>query len=336
MIMALPKHSLMIDIAGFRLSQDEMSLIRHPLIGGVILFARNFQSSAQVHELVTAIRFLRKEPILIAVDYEGGRVQRFHDGFTKIPPMGDLGQTYDQNPTHALKLAYAYGVIIAYELGNLNIDLSFSPVLDLDLGLSEIIGNRAFHSNQDVVIQLASEMIEGLYKVGMCSVGKHFPSHSGSIVDSHKDVVFDDRKLNDLSNDLLPYVSLGCKKMKGIMLSHVIFRDVCEYPVSLSTFWIRDIVKERLKLGYYLFSDDLSMEGLSHVGDMIERVYQSIDAGANMAIVCNQGDKIFELIDGLAVDELKSQIEINKTLLLDKKLHANAKDEYRKMLNLVS
>jgi beta-N-acetylhexosaminidase len=334
--MKIPKHALMIDIAGTTIAPDEVGLIQHPLVGGVILFTRNFNDIDQVSKLVDTIRSIKNESFLIAVDHEGGRVQRFKNGFTQIPPMKYLGSVYDREPMHAVKLAYAYGVIIAHELGNLNIDLNFSPVVDLDLNLSEIIGNRAFHSDSTIVVKLATSFIKGLRKVGMSSVGKHFPSHAWAKIDSHMDTTIDDRSISELSNDFLPYQELSNEKMDAIMLSHVIFPSICVYPTSLSKVWIQNIIKNKLGLSQYLFSDDLSMQGLKEFGTMKDRVNQSIEAGANMVLICNQGEELFNLIRELEVDKNKDMAPLNESIMLNQFSHQESHDEYLRMISLIS
>jgi beta-N-acetylhexosaminidase len=334
--MKIPKNALMIDISGVGITPDEVGLIQHPLVGGVILFTRNFKDINQVSELVNSIRAIKKESILIAVDHEGGRVQRFKNGFTQIPPMKYLGSVYDSDPVRAEDLAYAYGVIIAHELGNLTIDLNFSPVIDLDLNLSDIIGDRAFHSDSAIVVKLAASFIKGLRRAGMSSVGKHFPSHAWSKIDSHMDTTIDDRSIIELSNDLLPYQELSNKKMNAIMLSHVIFPSVCSYPTSISKVWIQDIIKKKLGLSQYLFSDDLSMHGLREFGTMKHRINQSIQAGANMALVCNQGEKLFGLIADLEIDEKKDMLILNESIMLNQSSHQESHDEYLRMIGLIN
>jgi beta-N-acetylhexosaminidase len=295
-----PLGPVMIDIAGARLAPAESDLLRHPLVGGVILFARNYESPAQLKSLTAAIRALRDPALPIAVDHEGGRVQRFITGFTRLPPMRALGRVYEQNPTLAANLARAVGIVLASELLDHGVDLSFAPVLDIDFGASSVIGDRAFHSTAAGVTALAGALVEGMGRMGMGAVGKHFPGHGWVRADSHLEVPVDDRDLATIeAHDLAPYRALIGKGLTGVMPAHVIYPKVDARPAGFSAVWLREILRGRLGFNGIVFSDDLSMEGASVAGGIVERGRAALGAGCDMVLVCNAPDAAQRLLDGL-------------------------------------
>ena len=291
---------VMVDIGGVALAPDEREMLCHPLVGGVILFARNYQSPAQLEALTATIHAVRDPPLLIAVDHEGGRVQRFVEGFTRLPPMRALGRAYDREPTLAANLASAIGVVLASELRARGVDLSFAPVLDIDFGSSSVIGDRAFHATPAGVTALAGGLVAGMARMGMGAVGKHYPGHGYVRADSHHEVPVDERDLATIeANDLAPYKALVGKGLAGVMPAHVIYPKVDDRPAGFSSVWLKDILRGRLRFDGTVFSDDLSMEGASVAGGIVERGVAALSAGCDMVLVCNAREAAQRLLDGL-------------------------------------
>jgi len=302
----------MVDVHGFELTDHERQRLQHPSVGGVILFARNFSDRAQLSALCRAIRDVRDEPLLIAVDHEGGRVQRFrNDGFTVLPCMRALGELWDAQPQEAMQAATAVGYILAAELRACGVDLSFTPVLDLDYGVSQVIGDRAFHRDPAVVTSLARALMQGLSKAGMAACGKHFPGHGAVEADSHHAIPVDDRTLEEiLAEDAAPYRWLGDLVLPSIMPAHVIYPRVDDAPAGFSRFWIEEILRTQLSYDGVVFSDDLTMEGATVAGDILARANAALGAGCDMVLVCNRPDMADELLARL---EFKiSETSINR------------------------
>src|SRR5882672_8819555 len=291
---------VMLDAAGLQLTAEEKELLRHPEVGGVILFARNFQSPKQLIALTTEIRALRRPELLIAVDHEGGRVQRFQEGFTRIPPMRLLGERWEADTAQARALAEATGYVVAVELRTHGVDFSFAPVLDVDFGSSSIIGDRAFSDEPAVIAALAAAFVAGLTTGGSASVGKHFPGHGYVKADSHVDVPVDERELGEIeAADLLPYRDLIGRGLGGIMPAHVIYPKVDKAPAGFSRVWLKEVLRGRLGFGGMIFSDDLSMEGASVAGGVVQRAEAALAAGCDMILVCNAPQAAAEVLDGL-------------------------------------
>jgi beta-N-acetylhexosaminidase len=295
----------MLDVAGLRIAPQEKEILGHPSVGGVILFARNFQSPKQLLALTTEIRALRRPGLLIAVDHEGGRVQRFQEGFTRIPPMRLLGESWENDPPRAKSLAEAVGYVIATELLTHGVDFSFAPVLDVDFGSSSIIGDRAFSDEPEVIAALAGAFVAGLTAGGAASVGKHFPGHGYVKADSHVDVPVDERKLGEIeAADLLPYRELIKQGLSGIMPAHVIYPKVDKRPAGFSPVWLKDVLRGRLGFEGMIFSDDLSMEGASVAGGVVQRAEAALAAGCDMVLVCNAPQAVAEVLGGLKAGPL--------------------------------
>ncbi len=284
---------LMIDIAGTALSDLDRERLRHPLVGGIILFSRNYQSRKQLQVLCTEIHALRQPPLLISVDHEGGRVQRFREGFTRLPAMHELGDGWSRAPLAAIESSRLVGYLLAAELRALGVDFSFAPVLDLDWGRSGVIGNRAFHGNAEAVTALAGGLIEGMRDAGMACCGKHFPGHGWAEADSHVAMPVDERSLNDLAADLAPYRKL---KLDAVMPAHVIYPKVDSRPAGFSPVWI-DLLRNEIGFDGVIFSDDLSMEGASVAGGIVERAEAARLAGCDMLPVCNKPESVGELLE---------------------------------------
>ncbi len=278
----------MLDIEGVSLTPADRNLIREPAVGGVILFSRNYESPEQITDLVADIRALRTPPILIAVDHEGGRVQRFRDGFSRIPAMRHIGHEYDENPEEAMRLARLAGWLIASELRAAGIDLCFAPCVDLDWGVSEIIGGRAFHNKPDVVGELASAFCRGLRSAGMAAVAKHFPGHGAVVADSHLKLPVDRRDYGLVLDDMRPYDKLIRNSLvAGVMVAHIIYQEMDSMPAGFSSYWIGTELRSRLGFGGAVFCDDLTMKATEDYGSMRTRARLALDAGCDMVLVCN-------------------------------------------------
>lgn len=291
---------VMVDVRGLVLDPAEREMLRHALVGGVILFARNFESPAQLRRLTAEIRALRDPALLIAVDHEGGRVQRFRDGFTLIPPMRRIGAMTGFDATAAAATAEAAGRILAAELLWHGVDFSFTPVLDVDFGASSVIGDRAFSDDPIQIAELAAALLRGMSAAGMAGVGKHFPGHGHVRADSHVAVPVDGRGLADIeAADLVPYRRLIPLGLAGVMPAHVIYPQIDAKPAGFSEVWLKQILRRGLGFEGMVFSDDLSMEGASIAGGMVARGEAALAAGCDMVLVCNAPESTGQLLDGL-------------------------------------
>jgi beta-N-acetylhexosaminidase len=278
----------MLDVGGVVLTDEDRARLRHPLCGGVILFARNYESPRQVTALTAEIHGLRSPALLIAVDHEGGRVQRFRDGFTPIPPMAALGRLHDVHPHQAARLAECIGFVIGAEVRSCGVDFSFTPVLDVNHGPSAVIGNRAFHSDPEVISVLARSLVRGLKAAGVAAVGKHFPGHGFIAADSHRELPVDERSFEEIEAcDLQPFVRLVKGGLAAVMPAHVVYPEVDSRPAGFSPVWIKEVLRERLGFDGVVFSDDLSMQGAAAFGGIVERTRAALDAGCDMVLVCN-------------------------------------------------
>lgn len=308
----MPLGPLMIDVEGVELSQVDRDILKHPLVGGLILFSRNYESKEQVSALCDEIHSLRKEPLLIAVDHEGGRVQRFREGFTAIPCMQSLGNIYTENAQEGLKQAQQVAWLMAAELREVGVDFSFAPVLDLDYGCSEVIGDRSFSSDKTAVADIAEAFQRGLAEAGMASVGKHFPGHGAVAPDSHVAIPVDKRPLEEImALDVQPFIRLIKSGMTGVMPAHVIYENVDALPAGFSEFWLQDVLRKQLGFNGAIFSDDLTMHGASVIGDFEARARQALKAGGDMALVCNDRCAAEQVIDGLS-DITINQDSVNR------------------------
>ncbi len=290
----------MLDVEGLALTDADRRRLLHPLTGGVILFARNYESPEQLVRLTAEIHALRSPSLLIAVDHEGGRVQRFRDGFTSIPPMREFGLLREKNQSHARHLAQETGFVIACELRAHGVDLSFAPVLDVDHGNSSVIGDRSFHSSAEAIADLARELCEGFHQGGMTSVGKHFPGHGHVRADSHHEVPVDERSFAEIRKcDLVPFARTIDAGLGAIMPAHVIYPDVDSEPAGFSAKWLKEILRKQMGFDGVIFSDDLSMEAACVAGGVIDRAKAALNAGCDMVLVCNSPAAADELLHGL-------------------------------------
>ncbi len=279
---------IFLGVEGCTLDTADRERLAHPLVGGVILFTRNFSDCAQLTALTASIHALRTPSLLIAVDHEGGRVQRFRDGFTLIPPMRSLGEHWDRDVAAASAEAFRLGEVMARELRAHGVDFSFAPVLDLDFGASTVIGDRAFHANPNAAAHLASSLRRGLAAGGCAAVGKHFPGHGHVAADSHVDVPVDERPLDALiAADLVPFAALAREGLEAVMPAHVIFPAVDAVPAGYSRIWLQDILRGRLGFDGIVFSDDLGMAGAHTAGNMVARAEAAVSAGCDMILTCN-------------------------------------------------
>lgn len=291
---------IMLDIEGTELNADDVRRLQHPLVGGVILFQRNYQSPAQLKELAASIHAVRQPPLLISVDHEGGRVQRFHDGFTRIPAMRELGKIWDVNPKKAKHLAEQAGWVLAAELRAHGVDFSFTPVLDIDFGNSGVIGDRAFHHRTEAIADLAHALMIGLKHGGMAAVGKHFPGHGYVAADSHTEIPVDERLFSQIEQeDLEPFRRMIDFGMVAVMPAHVIYPKVDGRPAGFSRIWLQQVLRKHLGFQGVIFSDDLAMEGAAVAGSVTERAFAALEAGCDMVLVCNRPDLADELLETL-------------------------------------
>ncbi|HSW93675.1 MAG TPA: beta-N-acetylhexosaminidase [Gammaproteobacteria bacterium] len=292
--------SVILDLIGLSLSDEERELLQHPHVGGVILFTRNFESTTQLADLCRDIRACRSAPILIAVDQEGGRVQRFREGFTRLPAMGDVGQLYAQSAKEGLRLAEAAGFVMAAELRATGVDLSFAPVLDLDRQWNTVIGDRSFGRDSSTVSVLAEALMRGMQAAGMAATGKHFPGHGGVRLDSHLTLPIDSRSFSAiLQEDMQPFIQLMKAGLDALMPAHILFPEVDSYPVGFSRHWLRDILRDTYHFSGSVFSDDLNMAGAEFAGSYSARAEMALEAGCDMVLICNNRAGAIEILDKL-------------------------------------
>lgn len=298
--------SVMLDVQGLELTAVEREVLLHPQTGGVIFFARNFVGPEQIQALTAQIRAVRPE-LILAVDQEGGRVQRFREGFVKIPPMKTLGDQFSHSPEKARQLAYEWGWLMATEVLSVGVDISFAPILDLDCGISQVIGNRSFHSEPEIAIALLGPFIKGMQDAGMAATGKHFPGHGAIAADSHVAIPVDTRSMAEIeAHDLKPFVALA-SALQGIMPAHVIFPEVDDRPAGFSPVWLQEILRKKIGFRGVIFSDDLSMEGAGVAGSFADRAEAAISAGCDMVLVCNNPEAAIQVLESRESKPLPDQ-----------------------------
>lgn len=299
---------LIVDIKGTELEKDDLDVLNHPLIGGVILFARNYQSKVQVTRLISEIKAIRSPQLLVCVDQEGGRVQRFKDDFTALPPLHTLGQLFDKDREQALQASRLLARLMAFELKPTGIDFSFAPVVDVYDPASQIIANRAFHHCPQAITALAKAYIDGLHDIGMIAVAKHFPGHGGVLEDSHLCLPTDSRCFNEVEKkDIIPYQTLMSHGLDGLMSAHVLFNHIDHLPSGFSRFWISDILRNKLGFKGIVFTDDLSMQGATEFGNIIDRTRLALEAGCDIALICNDRIAVEKVLDETSLQALINQ-----------------------------
>jgi len=297
---------IIVSIEGKKLSEDDRNTLRHDLIGGVILFSENYKNREQLMELVRSIKTVKSPELIVCVDQEGGRVQRFRQGFYKLPSFNELGSIYNQTKEEGLRASFLAAQVTALELMDVGIDFSFSPVIDIDHGLSDIIGDRSFHSNPEIVAELSNSYINGLKSIGMKAVVKHFPGHGGVTLDSHIVKPIDERSLDDLGNDLIPFQSLFNKDVSAIMTAHICFPSIDTSMVTFSEYWLNDLLRQKFQFQGLVFSDDLSMAATEEVGLMGERINLALSSGCDVVICCHMKDQMDLIIESVQSHHKKS------------------------------
>jgi beta-N-acetylhexosaminidase len=300
----------MVDVEGTSLSVEDRALLEKPAVGAVILFSRNYQSREQVKGLVAEIKALRTPSLLVAVDQEGGRVQRFRDGFADLPPALAFGRAYDENPARGEQFAESAGTLMATEILGTGIDFSFAPVLDCANPGSTAIGDRGFHPAPEVISILAGAFIRGMKSAGMAATGKHFPGHGGVTGDSHDTLPVDNRTLDEITRcDLVPYSHLAAK-LQGVMTAHVVFPEIDSAVPTFSRFWINSMLRKQFGFSGMVFSDDLSMKGAHVAGTPLQRTRNALEAGCDMALICNDPASAIEV-----ARQLGSSVSLDRTKL---------------------
>ena len=317
---------LMIDVAGLSLTPAEKVLLAYQCVGGLILFSRNFESTGQLSKLIAEVRAIRPN-ILISVDHEGGRVQRFKEGFTRIPPMALLGSLFEKQPDEALQLANDTGWLFASELLSYDIDFSFAPVLDRNHGVSDVIGDRAFSSNPEIIAKVSSALISGMNEAGMAATGKHFPGHGAVEADSHVDLPIDTRSKSEIfAEDMSVFSAVASESLQAVMPAHVVYPEVDKNPAGFSQVWLQEVLRGDLGFDGVIFSDDLAMAGAEFAGNFIQRADAALAAGCDMILVCNNAS---------AATELANYLENNKTISSNSRL-STMKGKAPSMLNISS
>jgi beta-N-acetylhexosaminidase len=294
---------LMVDIAGVELTAEDAEVLKHPLVGSVLLFTRNYASPEQVAALTAAIRAVRTPHLLIAVDHEGGRVQRFREYFTRLPASRPLGRRFEEDRREGLDLTRAVGWLMASELRTVGVDFSFAPCVDLDYGVSEIIGDRSFHRDPEFVASLAAAYMLGMREAGMAATAKHFPGHGAVVADSHVALPVDRRELVDMDGDIRPYRLLIDNNLAGVMAAHVVYPAVDALPASLSRRWVAGVLRGDLGFHGCVFADDLSMAGAVAFGDILERARLADAAGCDVLPICNDRPAVMTVLDHFKPDK---------------------------------
>jgi len=288
-------------VSDTELSVNDKELLQNPMIGGVILFSENFINKEQLRSLVHSIKKIKDPELLVFVDQEGGRIQRFRNDFFHLPSHRDLGKIYDQNIQDGMRSAELTGFLMAAELIAQGIDLSFSPVVDINHGISEVISDRSFHSDPGVVSQMAGSYIKGMARAGMKAVAKHFPGHGAVSADSHKDQPIDTRPIDEIEKDIKPYVDLIENGLPGIMTAHIIYPSIDRSISTFSPKWLKERLREKYSYNGLIFSDDLTMQSAVEVGPMEERIHLALDAGCDFILWCHPDESISSILSELTV-----------------------------------
>ncbi len=301
----------MCDLRGLQLEADEREMLCYPQVGGVILFSRNFESPEQIAELTNSIHELRQPRLLIAVDHEGGRVQRFREGFSRLPACALISEC--GSIKQAESLAQQTGWLMAAELLAVGVDLSFAPVLDVGGKISKVIGDRAFHTDPELISRLARAYMKGMKEAGMAAVGKHFPGHGSVVEDSHVAIPYDDRTFEDIKmHDLIPFERMIHAGLPALMPAHVIYSKVDKNPAGFSEFWLKKILRQELEFQGTIFSDDLSMAGAEVIGGYPERAETALNAGCDMVLACNNQKGAISILDKANIPD---RVELQSRLI---------------------
>ena len=288
----------MVDLHADSISAEERELLSSPHVGGVILFSRNFTSVESLAALIEEIHALRHPRLLVAIDQEGGRVQRLREGFTQLPAVQLLGNIYSSDPKRASELAETTGWLMAAELRSIGIDLSFAPILDLNFGVSQVIGDRAFHKDAEIVSTLAIRYMAGMRAAGMQAVGKHFPGHGAVTADSHIDLPTDSRSYEDIfMQDCVPFQRMINQGLAGIMSAHVVYEKVDNTIATFSKKWLQHVLREQMEFKGVIFSDDLSMKAADSDDKYLERTETALHAGCDMVLICNASERACEVAE---------------------------------------
>lgn len=305
---------IILDVLEPELNAEEKEILEHPLVGGVILFTRNYENPSQIKHLCKSIREVRQNPLLIAVDQEGGQVQRFCEGFTRLPAMGEIGELYDKDPVKAKRYAEQCGWQMASELLAVGIDLSFAPVLDLNRGLNPVTDRgRSFHRQPEIVTELAASLIAGMHQAGMAATGKHFPGHGAVTIDTHVSMPTDERDFATIAEeDLVPFAELIKQQIDAVMPAHILFPAVDDKPAVFSERWLKDILRKQLNFTGIVFSDDLNMGGAHSAGNYAQRAQAALTAGCDMALICNNRAAAITILDQLPRDYFVEVEKFNK------------------------
>jgi beta-N-acetylhexosaminidase len=296
-----PLGPILLDVDGHSLTAEDKEILAHPNVGGVIFFSRNYESPAQLAQLAKEIKALRSN-LLLCVDQEGGRVQRFIKGMTRLPKLRILGERLEGNPNALpaiLEMAEKLGQLMALEVRSVGVDLSFAPVLDLDNGISQIIGDRAFHSDPEMVAKLANAYIKGMAKVGMRATGKHFPGHGSVALDSHLGLPIDTRSKTQIDVDMLPFRLVIQQSLAAIMPAHIVYQEMDPLPAGFSKFWLQTVLRQQLGFDGAIISDDLSMGGATGMGTYAERAKRALEAGCDYLLVCNHRQGAIETLEAI-------------------------------------
>ena len=284
-------------IPNTELSLNDRELLKDPFIGGVILFAENFIDKQQLKDLVQSIKEIKSPELLVFVDQEGGRIQRFKNDFFRLPSHRDLGKVYDQNKDNGIRSAELTGFIMAAELLAEGVDLSFSPVVDIDYGISRVISDRSFHSDPYAVSEMAKSFMKGMKDSGMKAVAKHFPGHGSVALDSHTDQPVDPRSFDEIEKDIKPYIELIANDLNGIMTAHIIYTSIDNKISTFSSKWLKEILREKLSYEGIIFSDDLTMQSAVEIGSMQDRINQSLHAGCDLILWCHPDESIKSILN---------------------------------------
>ena len=316
---------VMLDLEGLELSNEEQEILTHPLTGGVIFFSRNYESVKQLSRLIDQVRNSTAKDLLIAVDHEGGRVQRFRTEFTKLPAIATLAAS--NNPAEN---AFSHAWLMASEVRSMGIDFSFAPVLDINFGVSDVIGDRSFNRDPNTIANLAGEYIKGMREAGMASTGKHFPGHGAVVEDSHLEIPIDRRSKEQIwQEDIIPFAELIKQGLDAVMPAHVIYEALDDKPAGFSSYWLKEVLREELNFDGVIFSDDLTMEGASVMGNYANRAEAAMNAGCDMVLVCNNRDGAIEVLDKANIKQTEESSQrlmrmmgkpfMNRSALLDSK-----------------